>query len=60
MRELDDAMRQASDESINQQVQKYSEMVRDKNHQIISLTQKKEEVESKMKQGVSDADLKDL
>ena len=53
-------MRQASDESINQQVQKYSEMVRDKNHQIISLTQKKEEVESKMKQGVSDADLKDL
>jgi hypothetical protein len=49
MKELDDAMRQSSDESINQQVQKYSQMVRDKNSQIISMTQKKEELESKMK-----------
>ena len=49
MRELDDAMRQSSDESINQQVQKYSQMVREKNSHIIDMTQKKEELESKMK-----------
>jgi hypothetical protein len=35
-------------------------MVRDKNSHIIDLTQKKEEIESKMKTGVSDADLKGL
>lgn len=53
-------MRQASDESINQQVQKYSQHVRDKNEQITQLTQRKEEIESKMQQNVSEADLKAL
>ena len=53
-------MRQASDESINQQVQNYSQQVRDKNHLIIKITQAKEEIESKMLQEVSDSALINL
>lgn len=60
IRELDDHMRQASDESINQQVQTYSQQVRDKNHLIIKITQAKEEIESKMLQEVSDTALINL
>jgi len=39
MRELDDAMRQASDASINKQVQANMQQVRDKNKKIVELTQ---------------------
>ena len=60
MRELDDAMRQASDESINKQVQKYLQKVRDQNKDIVIVTQAKEEIESKMKEDVNEDDLKEL
>jgi len=38
LRELDDAMRQASEKSVNQQVQKYLQKVRDQNQEIVSVT----------------------
>ena len=60
MRELENAMRQSSDESINQQVQKYLQQVREKNKLIVQLTQQKEEIESKMLQDVNDNELKEL
>ena len=54
MRELDDAMRQASEESVNKQVQKYLQKVRDQNKDIVIVTQAKEEIESKMKNDVDE------
>lgn len=60
MRELDDAMRQASEESVNTQVQKYLQKVRDQNKDIVIVTQAKEEIESKMKNDVNEQELKDL
>jgi hypothetical protein len=60
MRELDDAMRQASEESVNTQVQKYLQKVRDQNKEIVIVTQAKEEIESKMKNDVNEQELKDL
>jgi hypothetical protein len=60
MRELDDAMKQASDESINDQVQKNIQRIRDINKQIVELTQKKEEIESRMRKEVNERDLKEL
>lgn len=38
VRELDDAMRQASDASINMQVQRNMQQIREKNKQIVELT----------------------
>ena len=38
MRELDDALTQASDDAINRQVQKYMGHVRDNNRKIVELT----------------------
>jgi len=60
MRELDDAMRQSSEKSINKQVQTYLEQVKEKNKQIVSLTQKKEKIESTMLKEVSETELKNL
>ena len=60
MRELDDALRQASDDAINRQVQKYMGHVRDNNRKIVELTQKIEEIESKTLREVSDEELKRL
>lgn len=60
MRELEDALRQSSEESINQQVQKYLQQVREKNKQIVRLTQQKEEIESKKLQEVNDNELRNL
>lgn len=60
LKELDDARREASDESINDQVQNNMQQIRDKNKQIVILTQQKEEIESKMLQEVNDNQLKDL
>jgi threonine aldolase len=60
MKELDNAMKQASDASINQQVQGNMVQIREKNRQIVELTRQKEEVESKMLQEVSDKELVDL
>lgn len=60
MRELDDAMRQASEESVNTQVQKYLQKVRDQNKDIVIVTQAKEEIESKMKNDVNEQELKNL
>lgn len=54
MRELDDAMRQSSEQSINKQVNKYLQNVRDKNRKIVEVTRDKEEIESKMKNEVND------
>ena len=48
MRELDDAMRQSSEESINKQVQNYMQQIREMNKDIVQVTQEKEEIESKM------------
>lgn len=47
MRDLDDAMRKASEVSINLQVQKNMEQIRTQNQVIVELTRKKEEYESK-------------
>ena len=60
MRELDDAMRQASEQSVNKQVQKYLQKVRDQNKDIVIVTQAKEEIESKMKNDVNEQELKEL
>lgn len=60
MRELDDALRKASDDSINRQVQLYLQQVRIKNKAIIELTQRKEEIESKMLQEVPEEKLRAL
>jgi len=57
MRELDDAMRQSSEESINKQVQNYMQQIREMNKDIVQVTQEKEEIESKMLQEVNDAEL---
>ncbi len=38
MRELDDAIRQASEQSVNLQVQKYLQKVRDQNQEIVSVS----------------------
>ena len=60
LQELDDTRRQASDKSINDYVQKNLQQIRNKNKQIVELTQEKEEIESKMLQEVSEEDLKKL
>lgn len=60
MRELDDAMRQASEQSINKQVQKYLQKVRDQNKDIVIVTKAKEEIESKMKNDVNEQELREL
>lgn len=60
MRDLDDVMRQSSDASINEQVQKNLQQIRNKNKQIVELTKEKEEIESKMLKEVNDKELKDL
>lgn len=38
MRELDDAMRQSSEESINKQVQQYMQQIREMNKDIVLVT----------------------
>lgn len=60
MRDLDDAMRQASDISINLQVQNNMEQIRTKNKVIVELTRKKEEFESKKLREIQDAELQEL
>lgn len=60
LKELDEAQRQSSDQSINMLVQNYLQQVRDKNREIVKLTQEKEAVESKMLQAVDEADLSQL
>jgi hypothetical protein len=60
LKELDDARREASDTSINDQVQGNMQQIRDKNQQIVVLTQQKEEIESKMLQLVNDEELRQL
>jgi hypothetical protein len=47
-------MRQASEQSVNKQVQKYLQKVRDQNKDIVIVTQAKEEIESKMKNDVNE------
>ena len=53
-------MRQASDASINMQVQRNMQQIREKNKQIVELTQQYEEIESKMLQEVKDEELQKL
>jgi hypothetical protein len=60
MRELDDAMRQSSEQSITKMVQKYMQQIRDMNQQIVVLTQEKEEIESKLLLEVPDSALNSL
>jgi len=60
MRELDLAMQQVSDESINTRVQVNMQEIRDKNRQIVELTQTREHIESKMLQEVKEDELTEL
>jgi hypothetical protein len=60
MRELDDAMRQSSEQSITKMVQAYMQQIRDMNSQIVVLTKVKEEIESKLLQKVPDSALNQL
>lgn len=60
IRELDDTRRQASDQSINEHVQKNLQQIRNKNKQIVELTREKEEIESKMLMEVPDEELRKL
>lgn len=60
LKEFEVSVRESSDQSINSQVQKYLQQVRDKNRYIVSLTQKKEEIESKMLGDVNEDDLRIL
>lgn len=53
-------MRQASEQSINKQVQKYLQKVRDQNKDIVIVTKAKEEIESKMKNDVNEQELREL
>jgi len=57
VKELEDAMKQASDHSINEQVQANMVQIREKNKKIVALTQKKEEINSKIQQNVSEEEL---
>ena len=60
MRELDDAMRQSSEQSITKMVQNYMQQIRDMNEQIVVVTKNKEEIESKLLQKVPDSALNTL
>jgi hypothetical protein len=60
MRELDDAMRQSSEQSITKMVQSYMQQIRDINKQIVVLAKDKEEIESKLLQKVPDSALNQL
>ena len=60
MRELDDAMRQSSEQSITKMVQNYMQQIRDMNEQIVVVTKNKEEIESKLLQKVPDSALNNL
>jgi hypothetical protein len=60
MRELDDAMRQSSEQSITKMVQNYMQQIRDMNEQIVVVTKDKEDLESKLLQKVSDGALNSL
>lgn len=60
LRELDDAMKQASEESINMQVQTYLQNVKDTNEEIVKINQQKEQIESKMRNEIEEKELKEL
>lgn len=60
MRELDDAMKQSSEESINVQVQTYLQNVKDTNEEIVKINQQKEQIESKMRNEIEEQELKEL
>ena len=60
MRELNDAIRQASEQSIIKQVQDFLQQIRDINGQIIDITKSKESIESKMLVEVDEQDLVNL
>jgi hypothetical protein len=54
MRELTDAMRQASEQSVATQVQEFFEQIREINAAIVAVSKQKEHVECKMLAKVSD------
>ena len=60
LRELDAAMKQASEESINMQVQTYLQNVKDTNEEIVKINQQKEQIESKMRNEIEEKELKEL
>jgi len=60
MRELDDALRQSSEVTANQQVQLYLQEVKDKNEEIVRVNLEKEKIESAMRNKVDDEELRQL
>jgi hypothetical protein len=60
MKEIENKTKEASDNTINQQVQGYLQQVRVMNKDIVQLIQKKEQIQSMMLEKVDDAQLKNL
>lgn len=60
MRALEDKVRQQSDATVTKKVSQYLQQIKDKNEEIVEVSEAKENIESKMRTKVNDGELREL
>jgi hypothetical protein len=60
MRSLEDKVRQLSDATVTKKVAEFLQQIKDKNEEIVEISEAKEHIESKMRTKVNDGELQQL